>query len=81
MCSVMSTLCGILCRTVCNPMDYSPPDSFVCGIFQARILEWVAIFSSRGSSQPRVKPAFSSLAGGFFTTEPPGEAQYNSTSY
>ena len=34
-------------------MDYSPPGSSVYGIFQARILEWVAIPASRGSSQPR----------------------------
>ena len=36
-----------------DPMDCSPPDSSVRGILQARILEWVAISSSRGSSQPR----------------------------
>ena len=36
-----------------NPMDYSPPGSSVQGIFQARILKWVAISSSRGSSQSR----------------------------
>ena len=35
------------CLTLCNPMDCSPPGSFVCGIFQARILEGVAISSSR----------------------------------
>ena len=39
--------------TPCNPMNCSPPGSSVCGIFQARILEWVAIFYSRGSSQLR----------------------------
>ena len=39
-----------LCLTLCNPMDYSPPGSSVHGILQARILEWVAISSSRGSS-------------------------------
>ena len=38
----------------CNPMDYSPPISSVHGIFQARILEWIAIPFSRGSSWPRV---------------------------
>ena len=37
----------------CNPVDCSPPGSFVLGIFQARILEWAAIASSRGSSCPR----------------------------
>ena len=41
-----------LCPTLCDPMDYSPISS-VHGIFQARILEWVAVPSSRGSSQPR----------------------------
>ena len=39
--------------TLCDPMDCSPPGSYVHGILQARILEWVAISSSRGSSQPR----------------------------
>ena len=37
------------CPTLCDPMDCSPPGSSVHGIFQARILEWVAIPSSRGS--------------------------------
>ena len=41
------------CPTLCNPMECSPPGSSVHGIFQARILEWVAIPLSRGSSQPR----------------------------
>ena len=42
-----------LCPTLCEPMDCCPPDSSVHGILQARILEGVAISSSRGSSQPR----------------------------
>ena len=41
------------CLTLCDSMDYSPPCSSVPGILQARILEWVATFSSRGFSQPR----------------------------
>ena len=41
------------CLTFCNPMDCSPSGSSVHGILQARILEWVAMTSSRGSSQPR----------------------------
>ena len=41
------------CLTLCDPMNCSPPDSSVHGISQARVLEWVAISSSRGSSQPR----------------------------
>ena len=42
-----------LCPTLCNPMDHSLPGSPVCGILQARILEWVALPCSRGSSPPR----------------------------
>ena len=41
------------CPTLCNPMDCGLPGSSVRGILQARILEWVAVSSSRGSSQPR----------------------------
>ena len=41
------------CLTLCNPMDCSPLSSSVYGIFQGRILEWVAMPSSRGSSRPR----------------------------
>ena len=40
------------CPTLCNPVDCSPPGPSVHGIFQGRILEWVAMPSSRGSSQP-----------------------------
>ena len=40
------------CSTIWHPMDHSPPGSSVPGISQARILGWVAISSSRGSSQP-----------------------------
>ena len=54
-------------------MDCSPPGSSVHGILQARILEWVAISSSRGSSRPRAQTWVSVLAGGFFTAEPPGK--------
>ena len=52
-------------------MDCSLPGSSINGVFQARVLEWVAISNSRGSSRPRVKPASSelpALAGGLFTT-------------
>ena len=41
------------CLILCNPVDCSPPGFSVHGILQARILEWVAMPSSRGSSQPR----------------------------
>ena len=42
-----------LCSTLCDPTDGSPPGSPIPGILQARILEWVAMASSRGSSQRR----------------------------
>ena len=41
------------CPTLCDPMGCSPPGSSIHGLLQARILEWVAISFSRGSSQPR----------------------------
>ena len=41
------------CPALCDPMDCSPPASSIHGISQARILEWVAIPSSRGSSWPK----------------------------
>ena len=55
-----------LCPTLCDPMDGSPPGSSVHWILQARLLEWVAIPSSRGSSQPRDQTQFSRIAGRFF---------------
>ena len=53
-------------------MDYSPPGSSVHGIFQARLLERVAISFSRGSSWPRNRTHISCIAGRFFTIELPG---------
>ena len=61
------------CPTLCDPMDCSPPGFSVHVILQARILEWVAISFSRGSSQPRDRTWVSCTAGRFFTTEPPGK--------
>ena len=55
--------------TLCDPMDCPP----FRGIFQARMLEWVAISFSRGSSDPGLKPASPALGGEFFTTEQPGK--------
>ena len=51
------------CLTLCDPVDYSPPGSSVHGILQARILEWVAISFSRGSSWPRDQTQVSRIAG------------------
>ena len=61
------------CPTLCDPMAYSPPGFSVHGIFQARILEWVAISYSRGSSWPRDRTWVSCLVGRLFSTEPPGK--------
>ena len=51
------------CLTLCDPTDCSPPDSSVHGILQARILKWVAMPSSRGSSRPRDGTSVSCFAG------------------
>ena len=51
-----------LCPTLCYPVEYSPPGPSVHGIFQARILEWVAISFSRGSFQPRDRTQLSIIA-------------------
>ena len=55
------------CPILCDPMDYSLPGSSVHGIFQARVLEWVAISFSRGSSRPRDRTWVSSIADRYFT--------------
>ena len=62
---------------LCDSVDCSPPGSSANGIFQARILEWVAISFSRGYSQPRDQTPVSCIAGRFFTTEPPRKQGYN----
>ena len=67
------------CLTLCDPMVYSLPGSSVHGILQARILEWVAMPSSRGCSRPRDRTRVSSgshMVGRFFTTEPPSKLIY-----
>ena len=61
--------------TICDPMDLSPPGSSVHGIFQAGILEWVAISFSRGTSWPRDRTWVSYTAGRFFTIWAPREAR------
>ena len=52
-----------LCPTLCSPMDWSLPGSSIHGIFQTRILEWVAISFFRGASWPRDWTWFSHIAG------------------
>ena len=58
-----------LCPTLYYPMGYSLPDSSVHGIFQERVLQWVAISFSRGSSQPRSL----TLKADALPSEPPGK--------
>ena len=55
------------CLTLCDPLDCSPPGSSVHGILQARILGWVAIPVSRGTSWPKNQTQVPFIAGGFFT--------------
>ena len=69
---LLQRICGSglvtkLCLTLCNPMNCSPPGSSVHRTLQTRILEWVAMPSSRGSSRPRNWTWISCNAGRFFT--------------
>ena len=56
------------CLSLCNPMDLALQAPLSLGILQARILEWVAVPSSRGSSQPKKRAGTSYIVGGFFTS-------------
>ena len=78
---VLSQLCCAqslqLCPILCNPMDCSLPGSFVHGILQARIVEWIAMSSSKWSTQPRNRThisGISCIADGFFTCRVTWEA-------
>ena len=64
-----------LCLSLCDPVDYDLPGSSVHGSLQARILAWVAIPSSRGSSQPRDQTWVSCIAARSFTIWAMREAQ------
>ena len=68
-----SMLVAQSCPILCYPTNCSPPGSSVHGILQARILEWVAMPSSRGSSRPR-SPA---LQADSLPSEPPGKPLTN----
>ena len=61
-CTVHACSVAQLCPTLCDPIDCSPPDSFVHGISQARTLEWVAISFFRGSSWPRDQTHISGIS-------------------
>ena len=75
-----SCLVAKSCLTLCNPMDSSLSDSSVHGIFQARILGWVAISFSRGSSWPRDWTHVLCVSRRFFPTEPSGKPLDNTYS-
>ena len=73
----VSCVCAQSCPSLDDAMDCSPPGSSVYEISQSRILEWVAISSSRGSFWPTDQgihvSSISCIAGGFFTSEPLGK--------
>ena len=85
---LVTSHCLVLCACVCmsvtsvvsdsvrpDPMDCSPPGSSVRGNFQARILEWVAVPSSKGSSPPRDQTHASCMGRQILASEPPGKPQ------
>ena len=65
------------CLTVCDPMDCSSPGSSVYGILQIRILEWVAIPSSRDLPNPGIEPGSPTLQDDSLLSEPPGKPVTN----
>ena len=73
--NIHKVLVAVLCPTLYDPMNCSPPGSSVHGILQARTLEWVAIPFSRGSSPPRDQTQVSCITGGFFHVWATREAQ------
>ena len=62
--------------TLCDPMDCSPPGSSVHGILQARILTWVTMSFSRGSSRPRYWSQSLALQADSLPSEPPGKLSW-----
>ena len=69
---LLGLLTRFCCVWLCEHVDRNLPGSSVRVVFLARILEWVATSSARGSSQPRDRTPISCIADGFFTTEPWG---------
>ena len=76
-------MCAKSCPTLCDPMDCNLPGSSVHGIFQAKILEWVAISYSRGSSPPRNLTQVSCIAGMilYYLSWPPGKPSVFTIAY
>ena len=69
----MCVLVAQSCLTLCNLVDGSLPGSSVHGILKARIVEWVAISFSRGSSQSRDRTQFPALQADCLPSESPGK--------
>ena len=67
LCSSVLCLVAQWCPTLCDPMDCSPPGSSLHGIFQERILKWVAVPYSRWASQSRDRTQVSHIVRRFFT--------------
>ena len=65
------------CLILCDPMDCSVPGSSVHGMLQVRILEWVAIPFSRGSSQLGIEPGSPTLQADSLPSKPPGKPPQN----
>ena len=59
------------CLTLCDPMDCSLSGSFLHGILQVRVMEWVAISFSRGSSDPGIEPRSPAFQADALTSESP----------
>ena len=75
-CVCVCVLVTQLCPTLCDSIDYSPPDSSVHGILRARILKSIAIPFSGGSSRPRDQTQVSCIAGRFYLlSEPPKKTE------
>ena len=77
--TLVSFVCALSCVWLYDPVGCSPPRSSVHGIFQARILEWLAISSSRGNPNQGIEPralVSPALVGGFFNTSAAWEALY-----
>ena len=74
---VVVIIVSLLCPTLYDPMDCSPPDFSAHGISQSRILEWVVISSTGDLPDPRIEPTSPALAGRFFSTKLPGKPHVN----
>ena len=73
-CCLVGCVCAQSCQGLCNTMDCSLPDASVHGVFQAMILEWVAISSSRGSSRTQgSNPHLLRWQADSFPIAPPGK--------